>query len=80
MGGLILLTHSHNQNDLKIDFLTQSTHVAMGLIGVMVGCARWLELRLVPPYDRVAGLFAVSGIMLVGFILLFYMNPELSSI
>ena len=80
VGGLILLTHSHNQNDLKIDFLTQSTHVAMGLIGVIVGCARWLELRLAPPYDRVAGLFAVSGIMLVGFILLFYMNPELSSI
>ena len=74
-GGLILLTHSHNQDDLKIDFLTQSTHVAMGLIGVFVGCSRWLELRLAPPYDRVAGLVAVSGIMLVGFILLFYISP-----
>ena len=80
LGGLILLTHSHNQEDLKMDFLTQSTHVAMGLIGVFVGCARWLELRLAPPYDRIAGLFAVSGIMLVGFILLFYINPELSTL
>jgi len=79
-GGLILLTHSHNQDDLKIDFLTQSTHVAMGLIGVFIGCARWLELRLAPPYDRVAGLFAVSGIMLVGFILLFYINPKWPSL
>jgi putative copper resistance protein D len=80
LGGLILLTHSHNQNDLRIDFQTQSTHVAMGLIGVFVGCARWLELRLDSPYDRVAGLLAVSAIMLVGFILLFYVNPELSSL
>jgi putative copper resistance protein D len=80
LGGLILLTHSHNQEELRIDFLTQSTHVAMGLIGIFVGCARWLELRLSSPYNRVAGLFAVAAIMLVGFILLFYVNPELSSL
>lgn len=75
VGGLILLTHSHNQDDLKIDFMTQSTHVAMGLLGVFVGCARWLELRLTPPYDRVAGLFGIAGITLVGLILLFYISP-----
>ena len=78
VGGLILLTHSHNQNDLKTDFLTQSTHVAMGLVGIFVGCARWLELRLASPYDRFAGVLAVFAFMLVGFILLFYISPEFS--
>ena len=76
VGGLILLTHSHNQSDLRIDFMTQSTHVAMGLLGIMVGCGRWLELRLASPYDRVAGLFSIGAITLVGLILLFYVNPN----
>ena len=80
VGGLILLTHSHNQSDLRTDFMTQSTHVAMGLLGIFIGCARWLELRLASPYSRVAGLFAIAAITLVGLILLFYIKPNHLSI
>ena len=77
VGGIILLTHSHNIAALKEDFLIQGTHVAMGLLGVLLGCGRWLEIRLPAPYDRMAGVFSISAMMLVGVILLFYINPNL---
>ena len=76
VGGLILLTHSHNLSELRTEFMTQSTHVVMGTLGIIIGCARWLELRLAPPYNRLAGLFSISGITLVGLVLLFYINPN----
>lgn len=80
VGGLILLTHSHQIDELKREFLVQSTHVVMGMLGILIGCARWLELRLPPPHDRVAGLCSIIGIMLVGFILLFYINPDVTKL
>lgn len=76
-GGIILLTHSHSINELKTEFLVQSTHVAMGWLGVIAGCARWMELQLPPPPSRIAGLISIIAMMLVGWILLFYINPEL---
>ena len=76
-GGIVLLTHSHEIVELKREFLIQSTHVAMGLLSVLIGCARWLELRLTPPHDRTPAFAWVGGIMLVGLILLFYITPEL---
>lgn len=75
VGGIILLTHSHNIFELKQEFLTQSTHVAMGTIAVVIGCCRWLELRFPPPQDRVAGVIAAASMLLVGCILLFYVDP-----
>lgn len=80
VGGLILLTHSHQIDELKREFLVQSTHVVMGMLGILISCARWLELRLPPPHDRVAGLCSIIGIMLVGFILLFYINPDVTKL
>ena len=76
VGGLILLTHSHNLSELRTEFMTQSTHVVMGMLGIIIGCARWLELRLSPPYNRLAGLFSITAITLVGLVLLFYINPN----
>jgi copper resistance protein D len=76
LGGIILLTHSHGINDLKVEFLAQSTHVVMGWLGVITGCARWMEVRLAPPYGRVAGMISILSIMAVGWILLFYIKPE----
>ena len=76
VGGIILLTHSHSISSLKTEFMTQSTHVAMGFLGVVMGSARWLELRLPSPQNRWAGLASLGSMMLVGLILLFYLNPE----
>lgn len=76
VGGIILLTHSHQILELKREFLIQSTHVAMGFLGVIVGCSRWLELRLPAPHDRMAGYVMVASLMLIALILLFYVTPE----
>jgi len=79
VGGILLLTHSHSIGELKQEFLIQSTHVSMGVLGVLYGCGRWLELRLPAPYDRVAGVTSIGVLMLVGFINLFYIKPHLVS-
>lgn len=76
VGGLMLLTHSHGLTELKQEFLIQSTHVTMGLLGVLMGCARWLELRLPIPYSRLAGMLSLLAMGLVGFVLLFYVKPD----
>jgi putative copper resistance protein D len=52
--------------------LVQITHNVIGLLAVIVACGRWLELRLTPPAGRLAGVVSVSGILLIGLILLFY--------
>jgi len=77
VGGVILLTHSHSVAELKEEFLIQSTHVAMGALGVLLGCGRWLEIRLPAPYARMAGVISISAMILVGLILLFYIKPSL---
>ncbi len=76
VGGIVLLTHSHQVLELRREFLIQSTHVAMGFLGIIAGCSRWLELRLPGPQDRIAGHAMVLSLVLVALILLFYVTPE----
>ena len=40
-----------------------------------MGCARWLEIRLPAPHNRLPGLFSLLAMVLVGFVLLFYIKP-----
>lgn len=75
VGGVMLLTHSHGVMGLKQEFLIQSTHVAMGVFAVLLGCTRWLELRLPSPYNRFAGTLSLAAMLMVGLVLLFYVNP-----
>ena len=74
--GILLLAHSHNFFRLKTQYLTLATHVAIGTTVIVVGCARWLELRSPPPGDRIAGFIGAGALLLVGLILLFYVDPE----
>jgi len=74
--GIVLLAHSHSLYRLRTEYLTLATHVAIGAAVVIVGCARWLELRSSPPVERIAGLTAAGALFLVGIILLFYVDPE----
>lgn len=76
MGGMIMLTHSHGVMERKQEFLIQSTHVLIGVLAVLMGCARWLEIRLPAPHGRLAGLLSLLAMVLVGFILLFYIKPD----
>jgi putative copper resistance protein D len=45
-GGILLVTHAHTPFEIKRDYLVQSTHLAMGLLALIMAAGRWLELRL----------------------------------
>lgn len=72
VGGGLLLAHSHASLNLKSEFLIEVTHAPLGVLGILVGWARWLELRLPPPGGRIAGRLSASALALVGVLLLFY--------
>lgn len=72
VGGGLLLTHSHALINLKSEFLIEVTHIPLGLLGILVGWTRWLELRLSPPQNRVMGWLWTLGFVLIGVLLLFY--------
>jgi copper resistance protein D len=51
IGAALLLTHSHGTANMREETLTELSHMPMGVLGVMAGWSRWLELRL-PAEDR----------------------------
>jgi putative copper resistance protein D len=72
VGGGLLLTHSHASLNLKDEFLTEVTHAPLGVLGVVIGWARWLELRLATPDDRLPGGVWATGLAIFGVLLLLY--------
>jgi copper resistance protein D len=72
VGGGLLLTHSHASLNLKSEFLLEVTHAPLGVLGVVIGWARWLELRLAAPEDRLPGRVWATGMTVFGVLLLFY--------
>jgi putative copper resistance protein D len=50
-GGAALLTHSHAITSVKENLLVELSHLPLGIVAVLAGWARWLELRL-PEKDR----------------------------
>ena len=50
-GGALLLTHSHSLINVKEELLAELSHVPMGILAVLAGWSRWLEIRL-PARDR----------------------------
>jgi copper resistance protein D len=50
-GGALLLTHSHSPTNIQEEFMAEISHVPMGVLAVIAGWARWLEIRL-PAKDR----------------------------
>jgi putative copper resistance protein D len=72
VGGGLLLTHSHASLNLKTEFLTEVTHAPLGVLGVAIGWARWLELRLGTPDDRIPSRVWASALAVFGVLLLLY--------
>jgi putative copper resistance protein D len=72
VGGGLLLTHSHAGLNLKQEYLVEVTHVPLGILAMVSGWARWLELRLPPPGSRLAGWLWRLAFTLVGVSLLLY--------
>jgi putative copper resistance protein D len=75
-GGMLLLTHSHAIANVKDQLLVELTHTPLALLGIVAGCARWLELRLDPRASpiawRVAHWLWPMCFTLVGLLLLNY--------
>jgi putative copper resistance protein D len=72
VGGALLLSHSHSVFAIKWAFLIEVSHNAIGVLAVLVGAARYLELRLPGREGRIAGLIWPVCFILVGVVLLFY--------
>lgn len=50
-GGALLLTHSHSVTNVQEELLAEMSHVPLGILAVLAGWSRWLEIRL-PENDR----------------------------
>jgi copper resistance protein D len=72
VAGGLLLTHSHASLNLKTEFLVEVTHAPLGVLGIAIGWARWLELRLAAPDDRIPSRVWASALALFGVLLLLY--------
>jgi putative copper resistance protein D len=72
VGGSLLLTHTHTSVNLKEEFLLEVTHAPLGLLALLVGWTRWLELRLPASHRRLPGALWATGLVLVGLVLLLY--------
>ena len=72
VGGGLLLTHSHASLNLKEEFLNEITHAPLGLLGVLVGWGRWLELRLPRDEERLPRWVWSGALTAVGLLLLLY--------
>lgn len=75
LGGILLLTHSHGAFEMKVEFLTQITHTAIGMLALFMGIGRWMELRLDRSVGRFAGLGSLMAMLLIGLILVIYKEP-----
>jgi putative copper resistance protein D len=72
VGGGLLLTHSHASLNLKTEFLMEVTHAPLGVLAVLVGWGRWLQLRLAAPEGPLSGRLAASAMTVIGVLLLLY--------
>lgn len=70
--GTLLITHVHELGDAKSAFLMELTHLPLGLLLLIAGWARWLELRLPPaPGARRGGVWG-PALVAFGLLLVFY--------
>ena len=72
VGGAGLLTHQHAIANVKDQLLIELTHTPLALASIGAGWARWLELRLDPPGNRIAGWIWPVCFLVVGLLLLSY--------
>lgn len=68
--GVLLLAHAHELSDSKSAFFMELSHLPLGLVSLLAGWSRWLELRLPPAESggpgRIWGpALAVFGLLLV---------------
>jgi putative copper resistance protein D len=72
VGGGLLLTHMHALTNLQEESLTELSHIPLALLAVVVGWARWLELRFPGPALQTATRMWPVCFALIGVVLLLY--------
>jgi copper resistance protein D len=70
--GTLLITHVHELGDAKAAFLMELMHLPLGLLLLIAGWARWLELRLPPGPRARSGRVWGPALVLFGLLLVFY--------
>jgi putative copper resistance protein D len=68
----LLLAHVHEVNNPKTGFFMELTHLPLGLVALLAGWARWLELRLAPAADGWSGRLWAPALVVFGLLLVFY--------
>jgi putative copper resistance protein D len=69
--GILLLTHVHEVSDGRSAFFMELSHLPLGLLSLLAGWSRWLELRL-PPASGGAGRLWGPALAAFGLLLIFY--------
>jgi putative copper resistance protein D len=69
--GMLLLTHVHEVSDGRSAFFMELSHLPLGLLSLLAGWSRWLELRL-SPGSGVAGRLWGPALAAFGLLLIFY--------
>jgi putative copper resistance protein D len=72
LGGVLLLAHVHQVNDVKTGFFMELTHLPLGLLALLTGWARWLEVRLGPARESWSGRLWAPALFVMGLLLFFY--------
>jgi copper resistance protein D len=70
--GILLLAHAHELSDSKSAFFMELSHLAMGLVSLLVGWSRWLELRLPSAARALPGRIWAPALAVFGLLLVLY--------
>ena len=70
--GVLLLAHAHELSDAKSAFFMELSHLALGLVSLLVGWSRWLELRLSPGESSGPGRIWGPALAVFGLLLILY--------
>jgi putative copper resistance protein D len=72
ISGSLLLSHAHDVSNAKSGFLMEVTHLPLGLVILVAGLARWLELRLPAAEAGGPGRWWAPALAVFGLLLLLY--------
>jgi copper resistance protein D len=70
--GILLLAHAHELSDSKSAFFMELSHLAMGLVSLLVGWSRWLELRFPSAARGLPGRIWAPALAVFGLLLVLY--------
>jgi putative copper resistance protein D len=71
-GGALLLTHAHSLGNVKEELLSELSHIALAMFGILAGWSRWLEVRVEGTPRQFLAWMWPACFVVIGMILLNY--------